>query len=246
MLSADGKCRLRQKLYCPQTGKEYDFSETAKGFEIAPEQYVILDKDELEAIQPEKDGAFEIETFIKLEDVDPLLFRGSYYLVADEGAERAFALLKDALSKSERVAIGSFVMREKEYLACIRPFQEILVLETMYFKEDIRPATELPASEKEPNVKKSELDLALKLVEAGTEKFNHGKYKSTYREEVTKLLEKKAKGKSISKDRGGQRKSRSDNLIDLTEVLEKSIKSRAGTRKKTTESKRRVPTRKRA
>lgn len=227
ILSGDGKCRLRQKLYCPETGKEYDFAETAKGFEIAPGQYVLLNKDEIEAIQPEKDGSFEIEHFIDLHEVDPLLFRGSYYLTADEGAERAFALLKGALAESERVAVGSFVMRDKEYLACIRPFGEILVLETMYFEEDIRKLDELPHSAKKPVVKKAESDLAVKLVNAGTMKFNHAKYKSTYREKMTKLIAKKASGKSITKE-VGERKQRSSNVVDLTAALEKSLKNKGG------------------
>ena len=226
ILSGDGKCRLRQKLYCPETGKEYDFSETAKGFEIAPGQYVLLNKDEIEAIQPEKDGSFEIEHFIALHEVDPLLFRGSYYLAAEEGAERAFALLKDALAQSERVAVGTFVMRDKEYLACIRPYGEVLVLETMYFEEDIRALEDLPQSAKKPAVKKAESDLALKLVNAGTVKFNHAKYKSTYREKMTKLIAKKASGKSITREAGGERKRRSDNVVDLTAVLEKSLKNK--------------------
>src|SRR2546426_4331174 len=136
MLSKDGKCRLRRKLVCPETGKEYDFKETARGYEIAPDQYVIVHDEELRNLKPEAGRHIEITDFVDLEEIDPVYYNRPYWLAPDEKGAKAYQLLLNAMLETAKVGIAKFVMRGKEYLAAIRPREGALCLEIMNFAEE--------------------------------------------------------------------------------------------------------------
>src|ERR1041385_1375389 len=106
MLTPDGSCRLRRKLVCPETGKEYDFGQTARGYEIAPDQYVIIEDKELKSLKPEAGRAIQIAQFAPLESIDPVYFSHSYHVVPDEAGARAYRLLMEAMKQSGRVAVA--------------------------------------------------------------------------------------------------------------------------------------------
>lgn len=131
-LSPDGTCRLRNKLVCPDTGQEFDFKDTARGYEIAPGQYVIMRDEELENLKPEAGRSIDIRDFVDLADIDPVYYDNTYYLAPDERGAKGYQLLLEVMKKQQKVGIAKFVMREKEYLAAIRPYKNALVLETMH------------------------------------------------------------------------------------------------------------------
>lgn len=231
MVTPDGSCRLRRKLYCPETGKEYDFSESARGYEIAPDEYIVVDPEELEALQPEKGEEIELRNFVKLEELDPILYRNAYYLLPDKKGEKPYRLLVEALRESERVGIGEFVMREKEYLACVRPYEDMLCLETLYYADEMRAVEEMSELPKAAKVNAKELALAKQLIGALTETFEHKQYKDEYRAELEQYLKKRAKTKKPVKIRRAPAPRRSSAaLVDLTAKLKKSLAMKKGRR----------------
>ncbi|MCB0322106.1 MAG: Ku protein [Bdellovibrionales bacterium] len=223
MLDKEGTCRLRRKLYCPDTGEEYDFGETARGVEIAPDQYVLVQKEELEKLKPEGGRTIDILDFVSLDEIDPLYYDRAYYLAPDARGEKPYQLLLRAMADSGRVAIAKMVMRSNEYLAAIRVVEgRILGLETMYFADDVRDHGELEPPE--VDIDKRELALANQLIESLAAPFEPGRYRNEYRDRVEHLIDEKSKGHDVvlpehSADEGGQ-------VIDLMDALKKSVHQR--------------------
>jgi DNA end-binding protein Ku len=225
MLGPDGKCRLRRKLVCPETGKEIEWSETKRGFEVAPDQYVIIENEELNSLRPAATRTIEIKDFVDLADIDPVYYSSPYYLVPDARAGKPFRLLHEAMEKSEKVGIATFVMRQKEYLAAIRPYKKIMVLETMNYADEIADDSELPEGNLDAKVDKRELDMAQKLVEALSGEFDPRKYKDEYRLEVQKLIERKSEGEEIHIAPAPEAPKR---VNDIVKALEASLAEAKG------------------
>lgn len=223
MLTKDGGCRLRQKLYCPATKKEYDFGDTAKGIEISPENYVILDKAELQALRPESGHSIDIIDFIALDEVDPVYFNRSYYLAPSERSGKAYHLLHQSMKRAGKVALARFVMRQKEYLALIRPLASALCLETMHYQEEIVAVDDVPHLGKKAGGGKlstKELQIADQLIASMTTSFDPRKYHDEYSRQVKKLVGDKAKGKKIvARDTA----PKTAKVIDLMEALKQSV-----------------------
>jgi DNA end-binding protein Ku len=195
---SDGS-RIRHKRVAESDGEEVAYEEIVKGYEIAPEQYVVITRDELEEIDPKKTRAIEIEDFVDLDDIDPIYFTQPYYLGPDKGAERAYALLVKAMNDERKVAIARFVLRNKEHLAAIRPMGDALTLTTMRFADEVVTPDELEdvlAHDGEAP-KKKELDMAKQLVGSLTSDFDPDKYRDEYREELIAMIERKAKGEEL-------------------------------------------------
>lgn len=222
MLSPDGNCRLRQKLFCPETGEEYNFGETARGYEIAPNQYVILKKDEFDSLKPESGDVIEIDDFVDLKDIDPIYYDRPYYIGPDRGGDKVYRLFLEALEKTKRVGIGHFVMRSHEYLAAIRVKDNILCLETMNYAEDVRPANEVTVAEGKPD--KRELSLATELIDSWTSQFDPQKYHSTYRERMRKVIEEKAEGRAVI---APAPKAKPGKVVNLMDALKASIEQKS-------------------
>ena len=170
-----------------------------KGYELAPEQYVIFSRDELEELDPKKTKAIEVEAFVDLDDIDPIYFVQPYYLGPEPGAERAYALLVKAMADERKVAISRFVLRNKEHLAALRPMGDVLTLTTMRFADEIVPPAELdgvvPDDVESP--KKKELDMAKQLVGSLTSDFDPDEFHDEYREELLARIEAKAQGEDV-------------------------------------------------
>ncbi len=231
MLSPDGGCRLRQKLYCPETGKEFDFKDTARGYEVAPDQYVIIDDEELDKLKPESGDVIKIEEFVKLDEIDLKYLDRTYYVQPGKGGARPYRLLLEALDRTKRVGIGSFVMREREYLAAIRASDGVICLETMYYPEDIV----VPEESKASAVDKRELDLAIELVNSWTTKFNPKKFKNEFREDLQEAIEEKAAGKKLKKT--SAKRPATGKVINLLDALKKSLKDDNKSSRATTSAK---------
>ena len=192
--------RIRHKRVAEADGEEVPYEEIVKGYEITPEQYVVLTRDELEELDPKKTRAIEIQDFVDLDEIDPIYFEHPYYLGPDKGAEKAYALLTKAMEEQNKVAIARFVLRNKENLAAIRPMGDMLTMATMRFADEVTDPGDLRSDlfeEKPKKPEKRELEMAKQLIESLSTDFDAGKYRDEYREELLEMLEQKASGKEI-------------------------------------------------
>ncbi len=219
---SDGS-RIRHKRVAEADGKEVDYNDIVKGYEIAPEQYVVITKSELEELDPKKTRAIEIQDFVDLDDIDPIYFDHPYYLGPDKGAERAYALLVEAMESSHKVAIARFVLRNRESLAALRPMNGVMTMATMRFADEVvspNDLTEVLGEEVEAP-KKKELDMAKALIDSLTSDFDAGQYRDEYREELLSLIERKAKGESLVSSEAEAPKP--TKAPDLMAALEESL-----------------------
>ena len=191
--------RVRHKRVAEADGDEVPYEEIVKGYEIAPEQYVVLTRDELEELDPKKTRAIEIQDFVDLDEIDPIYFDHPYYLGPDKGAEKAYALLVKAMADAKKVAVARFVLRNREHLAAIRPMGKVLTMATMRFADEVVTPEELGDVIPEDGRKlaKRELEMARQLIESLTSDFSPNQYRDEYREELLDLLESKAAGKDV-------------------------------------------------
>jgi len=217
---ADG-ARIQQKRVCSVDGEEVPYEHIVKGFEIAPDRYVVITPDELEALDPAKTRSIDIEDFVDLSDIDPLYYEHPYYLVPDTGASKAYKLLLEALRGTGKVAIARVVLRSKEYLVAIRPAGDVLTMETMLFADELIPADrldELP--ETDVNATDRELAMARQLIEAQATEFDPSKYRDEYRERVLELIERKAAGEDVAVQPMVEER---EEVPDLMAALEQSL-----------------------
>src|SRR3954454_25202291 len=193
--------RVKHKRVAESDGKEVPYEKIVKGYEYAPDQYVVLGRDELADLEPQRSRAIEIQDFVDLADIDPIYFEQPYSLGPDKGAARAYALLVQAMKDARKVAIARFVLRNKEHLAAIRPMGDVLTLTTMRFHDEVTSPEDLDgevfeeAKPKKPE--KRELEMAKQLIESLSGEFDPDKYRDEYREELLDLLERKAEGKEV-------------------------------------------------
>ncbi|MFL5892261.1 MAG: Ku protein [Solirubrobacterales bacterium] len=197
---SDGS-RIRHKRVAEADGREVPYEEIVKGYEISPEQYVVVTRDELEEIDPKRTRAVEIQDFVDLDDIDPIYFDHPYYLGPDKGAEKAYALLVKAMSDAKKVAIARFVLRNREHLAAVRPSGNVLTMATMRFPDEVVAPDELGEDVVPQNgrkLDKREVDMAKQLIDSLTSDFDPGKYRDEYREELLALIDRKAKGEAVT------------------------------------------------
>jgi DNA end-binding protein Ku len=191
--------RIQQKRVCGKDGEEVPFENIVKGYEIAPDKYVVITPEELEALDPKKTRTIDIVDFVDLDEIDPLYYEHPYYLVPDTGAAKAYRLLLDALRDTNKVAIARVVLRSKEYLTAIRPAGEVLTMETMLFADELVPTDrldELP--DDDTRATERELAMARQLIESQATEFDPTRYRDEYRERVLDLIERKAQGEEIA------------------------------------------------
>ena len=192
--------RVRHKRVAEEDGKEVPYEKIVKGYEFAPDQYVLLSRDELSALDPKKTRAIEIQDFVDLDDIDPIYFEHPYYLGPDKGAEKAYALLVKSMKDARKVAIARFVLRNKEHLAAIRPMGNVLTMATMRFYDEVVQPEQLDGDVlelKPPKLDKREVEMAKQLISSLSGDFDASKYRDEYREELLSLLEQKSQGKEI-------------------------------------------------
>src|SRR3954470_10396293 len=212
--------RIQQKRMCPADGEEVSYDQIVKGYEITPDQYVVVTPDELEAIEPRKTKTIDIEDFVELEDIDPIFYDHPYYLLPGTGAEKPYKLLVTAMEEASKVAIARVVIRQKEQLVAIRPTGDLLTMETMNFADEVIPHDnfdEAPGADVDTN--KREVDMAKQLIDSLSAEFDPSKYKDTYRERVLELIKSKAEGKQIAV----QPTEEPQQVPDLMAALEASV-----------------------
>jgi DNA end-binding protein Ku len=198
-LRASDSSRIRHKRVAEADGEEVPYEDIVKGYEIAPEQYVVMTREELEELDPKKTKAIEIQDFVDLDDIDPIYFDHPYYLGPDKGAEKAYALLVKAMSDSNKVAVARFVLRNREYLAAIRPMDKVLTMATMRFADEVVQPAELEdvIPEDGRKLEPREVEMAKQLIDSLSGDFDPEKYRDEYRAELLELIERKARGEEV-------------------------------------------------
>ena len=224
--------RIRYKKVNERTGEEVAQDQIVRGFDLGGGEYVIMTDEELESAEPKKSRQVEITDFVDQQDIDPVYFRSSYYLAPEgAGADKAYALLRQAMAESDRVAIATLVMRNKEYLVAVRPEGDALALHTMYFSDEVRqPGQELPELPEENEVSDRELSMAQLLIESMQNDWDPARYHDTHREKVEALIEEKRQGHEIVLQAPPEQPAK---VVDLMEALNASIAAAAGSGAKT-------------
>jgi DNA end-binding protein Ku len=213
---------IKQKRYCPFHERDVEADELVKGWEFAKGQFVMVEDSDLESVAVERSQSVDIVRFVPIEQVDPIYFDRTYYL-APAGAEaqrRPYVLLLRAMQDASMAAVGKFVLWGKENLCLIRPLGESLVLETLFFAEDIRPRAEIDEAVEETDVKDPELAMARQLVESLVGDFDPEDYENEYRNELRAMLEAKLAGKEITKPEPVAAEAP---VVDLMDALKKSV-----------------------
>ncbi len=224
--------RVKQKRVNAHTGEEVPYDEIVKGYEIMKDTYVVITDDDLKSLSPKASRAIEIVEFVEEDEIDPVFYQASYYLVPDELARKSYALLTEAMAEDGRVALARVVMRTKEYLAAIRPTDGKLMLNTMMYSDEVVDTEDIPGFEELDDIPVTEPErlMAKTLIESLAGGFNPDKYEDTFRHEVMDLIERKSKGEVATvedTDSGA-----TANVVDLMAALEASVaaakKARSG------------------
>jgi len=240
--------RIRYKKVNERTGEEVTQDRIVRGFDLGGGEYVIMSDEELESAEPKKSRQVEITDFVDQKDIDPVYFRSSYYLAPEgAGADKAYALLRHAMSESDKIAIATLVMRNKEYLVAIRPEEDAPALHTMYFADEVRqPGQDLPELPEDADVSDRELNMAQMLIESMQNDWDPERYHDTHREKVEALIEEKRQGHEIVLQAPAEQPAK---VVDLMEALNASIAAAAGNgskRAKGEAAPKRAPTRRAA
>ena len=217
--------RIRQKRVSAADGEEVPYEEIVKGYEIGPDQYVVVEPDELNALDPKATQTIDIEEFVSLEQIDPIFFENAYYLVPDKRSEKAYALLTAAMADTGKVAVAKFVMRTKQYLAAVRPSGNALILSTMLYADEVVPVDALDGIPQDGDIELSdrELQMAEALIESlTTETFEPERFHDDYRDRVLELIDAKAQGQTIVAASAPETGAR---VVDLMAALEASVKA---------------------
>ena len=234
---------IKQKRWCPVHERDVESDELVKGWEVAKGQFVIVEDADLEAIeQHDTSRAIEISRFVRLEEVDPIYFDRTYFLVpaGAEAARRPYVLLLEAMKDAGVAALGRFVLAGKEKLCLIRPMGEALALETLFVSEDVKDHAEIDEAVASAEVKKPELELAKQIIDSLAAPFDPAELKSEYREHLRELLEAKLAGQEIT----APEEPAPTPVVDLMEALRASVA--AASAKKPAAAKKKAAPRKRA
>ncbi len=223
-LEAGTGSRIRYRRVSEQSGEEITNDKIVKGYEIEKGRYVVVEKEELDALAPKASHTIDIEDFVDLADIDPIYFDSPYYVMVDEKAAKPYRLLVDAMTELGKVAIGRVVLRAKERLVAIRPMNGMLCVATMRYADEIVDPATLGLPEGDIEFTDREISMARQLVETLAADFDMDKYHDEYREQLLALIDKKAAGEEIVAQPQPEAPAK---VLDLMAALEASLQ-RAG------------------
>jgi DNA end-binding protein Ku len=197
-LDSRNNARIRLRKVNAETGEEVPDEAIVKGYERSKGSYVVVTEDELAALDPEAQRTIDIEEFVDLTEIDPVHFDSSYYLAPDPATVKAYALLARTMEQAGKIGIARYVMRQKQYLAAIRPKDGHLILSTLVYPDEINDPEEIPELDHVDGVEVSdkELEMAQQLVESLAADWEPERFQDTYREQVLELVERKAAGET--------------------------------------------------
>ena len=221
--------RIRYKRTCATCGEEVPFEHIIKGYEYEKDRYVVLTDEELDSVPIESSRAIDVNQFVEAEEIDPIYYKKTYYLVPEETGVKAYQLMREALAEDGRVGIAKVSFRDKEHLAALRLREDMLVLETMFWPDEIR-AAEFEELDKKVTVRDQEVKMARSLIDNLTESWDPEQYTDDYREALLGIVEKKVAGEEIEVIEAAE----PEKVVDLMEALKQSVEA---TKKKETAKK---------
>jgi DNA end-binding protein Ku len=212
---------IKQKRWCPTHEREVEPDELVKGWEVAKGEFVLVEEADLESVALQRSQSIEILRFVKLEDVDPVYFDRTYYLApaAADAARRPYVLLLRAMQETGMAAVGKFVLWGKENLCLIRAQDEALVLELLFFAEDVRAKNEIEEAVETVEVRDAELQLAGQVIESLVGEWNIGEFENEYRRDLRAMLDAKLAGEEIARPEPVAETP----VVDLMEALRRSV-----------------------
>jgi DNA end-binding protein Ku len=216
---ADGG-RIKMKRTCSVCDEEVAFEHIVKGYEVEKDQYVTLTDEDFDAVPVESSRAIDIVQFVDLEEIDPIFFKKSYYLIPEETGVKAYSLLRKALVEDGKVGIAKVSFRDREHLAALRFRDRVFVLETMYWPDEIR-APEFEELDKKVTIRPQEVQMARSLIDNLTEAWNPGAFTDEYREALLRIVEAKQTGEVIQAPAAEQ----PSKVLDLMEALKASVEA---------------------
>lgn len=210
--------RIKQQLYCPTCDRDVERSEIIKGYEIAKGQWVIVEEDEMKKIAPASTETMDILEFVKVQEVDPIYFDASYYVVPEEPGRRAYSLLLETMNRTGFAALAKVTMHQREYVVVIRPREQGLTLHTIFYPNEVRAVPEY-ARIQTVELRPQEIQLAEQLVTSLAGPFQAERYEDEYRKKLLELIEAKTDGKQI----GPALHKKLAPVIDLMQALQRSL-----------------------
>jgi DNA end-binding protein Ku len=241
MLHAKSGARIHLKKVTDSHAREIPDDQVVKGYEVSEGEYVTLTDEEIAAAHVEGDKVIEIHEFVPLEEIDPIAFERTYYLGPAEGAERVYSLLARALESSGLVGVASFVFHDRDQLACLRVKDGAILLERMYFADEIRDSDGI-LPDRKASVDSDQVRLAIDLIERMQGSFDHSAYHDRYRDRLMAIIAKKRKGETITVPQVEERRAPDD----LIAALEESLKAAVGKKKRAAPNKPTAPKRRTA
>jgi DNA end-binding protein Ku len=197
-LNAKTGARIKQKRVDASTGEEVAYEDIVKGYELAPERYVLIEPEELDALDPKATHTIDVEAFVNLDEIDPIYYDSSYYLAPSPGGARPYRLLLEALAAEQKVAIAKVVLRSKQQLCALRPVGDVITLSTMMWGDEVNSADDLDGLDAAEPASEKELTMARQLIGMQAASFDPKDYQDEYRERVLRLIEQKANGEEIT------------------------------------------------
>ncbi len=229
MLHEKDNTRIQMKVWCPEDEEIIQRSETVKGYEYAPDKYVVITDEDLEKLPLKTVRSIEIEQFVDADDAqtNTKFIKGAYYVEPDRVGRKAFALLKEVLQDKNLSAICKIVIRDREVLAALDPFENTMLLSTLYWPDEIRALGELDLPEEEPEIKPAEKKMAAQLIEAMTGEFDPSQYRDEYREALMQVIESKIEGRETVEVEPAEEPTK---LVDLMAALQASVNAATSAR----------------
>src|SRR6202161_739105 len=226
MLHRTDKSRLKQQYVCQAEGVVVERNDIVKGYEFRKDEYIVIEPEEIKKIEPQTAKTMEILEFVKTNDVDPVYFESSYYMMPEEAGRRPYALLTKALEESEYVAIAKLTMHNREYTVFLRPHKGGLMLHTMYYAEEVRAIESFGAPDVE--IKEAEIKIAHQLIAALAAEWDPEKYHDTFQDNLKKLIETKLEGGKIAEV---EKPKKLAPVVDLMAALKASLAEMEGKKK---------------
>ena len=210
---------IQNKRWCPVHETIVPYEETGRGFEVAKGGFVTMTEEELESVSVETSENLSIVEFVDLLEIDPLYFDKSYYLAPDEGGSKAFALLREAMREAGKVAVGKVVIREKEHLVAVRPFDGAMVMSTLFYADEIRRLEDVEELQTEAKIHPNERKMAMQLIDGLTAEFHPQEFKDEYRDKLLQVIKAKAEGQAVVHSAA----PKPEKVVDLMDALRRSL-----------------------
>ncbi len=210
---------IRYQKVCSACGQEVGQEDIVRGYEYESGRYVIINEDDLERVPDGRTRTIDIIDFVNIDEIDPVYFDKTYYLSPGEVGEKAYALLRRAMEETGKIAVAKVVIRNKESLAVIRGYKDVLAMETVYFPDEIRDTAKLPGLERSITLHDNEMKMARELIENLATSFDPAKYDDEYRKKLIDLIHAKIEGEEIAEPEVAQK----GKVVDLMEALKASV-----------------------